>query len=48
MAVMAAILDFRSEGFSYFLSTSHPDASYYASYQVLSQLAFQLRRRSEK
>ena len=30
--------------FSYFLSTSHPDASY----QVWSQLAFQFRRRSEK
>ena len=30
--------------FSYFLSTSHPDASY----PVSSQLAFQFRRRSEK
>ena len=30
--------------FSYFLSINHPDASY----QVLSQLAFQSRRRSEK
>ena len=30
--------------FSYFLSTSHPDASY----QVSSQLAFQFRRRGEK
>ena len=30
--------------FSYFWSSSHPDASY----QVLSQLAFQFRRRSEK
>ena len=30
--------------FSYFWSTSHPNASY----QVLSQLAFQCRRRSEK
>ena len=35
-----AILDFRSELFSYFLSTSHPDASY----QVSSQLAFWFRR----
>ena len=32
--------------FSYFLSTSHPNAS--RSYQVSSQLAFQCRRRSEK
>ena len=30
--------------FSYFLSVSHPDSSY----QFLSQLAFGLRRRSEK
>ena len=30
--------------FSYFCSTSHPDASY----QVSSQLAFRFRRRSEK
>ena len=30
--------------FSYFLSTSHPDASY----NVWSQLAFRFRRRSEK
>ena len=30
--------------FRYFLSTSHPDASY----QVWSQLAFRFRRRSEK
>ena len=30
--------------FTYFWSTSHPDASY----QVSSQLAFWLRRRSEK
>ena len=30
--------------FSYFCSTSHPDASY----QVSSQLAFWFRRRSEK
>ena len=42
MAAMAAILDFRSEQ-SYFRSTSHPNASY----QVLSQLTFQFRRRSE-
>ena len=38
---MVAILDFQLElYFSYFLSTSHPDASY----QVLSQLAQGFRR----
>ena len=41
MVVIAAILD-RTD-LSYFLSTSHPDASY----QVSSQLAFQFKRRSE-
>ena len=41
---MAAILDSNPFNLSYFWSTSHP----YASYQVSSQLAFQLRRRSEK
>ena len=44
MATMAAILDFRSVWFSYFYFTSPPDASY----QVWSQLAFRLRRISEK
>ena len=34
MAVMAAILDFRSKQFSYFLSTNH----FHASYQVSNQL----------
>ena len=43
-ATMTAILDFRSERFSYFWSISHPNASY----QVSSQLAFRFRRRSEK
>ena len=42
---MAAILFFSDRNdFSYFLSTSHPDASY----KVWSQLACRLRRQSEK
>ena len=50
MATMEAILDFWSSwisdqnDLSYFLSTSHP----HASYQFLSQLAFGFRRRCEK
>ena len=45
MDAMAAMWDFLSQRFElFFLSTSHP----YASYQVLSQLAFQFRRRREK
>ena len=39
-----AILDFRWNNFSYFWSTSHPDASY----QVSSQLAFWFGRRRGK
>ena len=44
MAATAAVLDFGSERFSFFWSTSNPDASY----QVSSQLAFRFRRRSKK
>ena len=44
MAAMAAILDFDRNNFSYFWSTSRPNASYH----VWSQLAFGFRRRSEK
>ena len=45
MAAMATIfgISYRND-LSYFLSTSHPDASY----QVSSQLAFKFRRRREK
>ena len=44
MAAMVAILYFQMKDFSYFWSTSHPDASY----QVSRLVAFQVRRRSEK
>ena len=44
MAVKTAILISDRNNFSYFLSTSHLDASY----QVSSQLAFRFRRRIEK
>ena len=45
MDAMGAILDFRSERFLlFFLSISHPDASY----QISSQLAFCFRRRRKK
>ena len=40
---MAAIWDFLLQRFELFLSTSYPDASY----QILSQLAFQIRRREK-
>ena len=42
MAFSAAILDFQFEWFSYFLSTSHPDTSYFLP--ILSQLAVPFRR----
>ena len=44
MEAMVAILDFPSGNFSFFWSTSHPNASYH----VKSQLAFLFRRRSKK
>ena len=44
MAAMVAILKSDWKDFTYFWSTSHPDASE----EVSSQLAFRFRRRSEK
>ena len=44
MATVAATWISDPNDFSYFWSTSHPNASY----QVSSQLAFRFRRRSEK
>ena len=43
MSAIAAFLISKPNDFSYFWSTSHPDASY----QVSSQLAFRFRRRSK-